>query len=65
MKQNQLIPAKRLYTLKEAAIFLGRTLYSVRELVWARELPIVKHGKKQWVDVQDLNNFIEKHKGFA
>jgi hypothetical protein len=33
---------KRLYTLKEAAQYLGRSAWSMRELIWAGEIPIVR-----------------------
>jgi hypothetical protein len=59
---------KRLYTLREAGFYLGRSEYSVRTLVWNGDLPVIKnpggdqHGKKQWVDVADMDSFIEKNK---
>jgi excisionase family DNA binding protein len=53
---------KRLYSLPEAAHYLGRTLWSIRELVWAGKLPIVRDGKRIFVDINDLNAYIEKNK---
>ena len=59
---------KRLYTLKEAGIYLGRSEYSVRTLIWNGVLPVIKNpggdqnGKKQWVDILDMDNFIESSK---
>lgn len=57
---------KRLYTLKEAAIYLGRKEYSVRDLVWKQALPVVKEedGRKLYIDIEDLNNYIKEHKAF-
>jgi len=55
-------PHKRLYTLAEAGGYLGRSVYSVRTLIWAGKIPIVKDGKKQWVDIVDLDLFIERNK---
>lgn len=55
-------PAKRLYTLKEAGEYLGRSEYSVRTLIWGGVLPVVRSGKKQWVDILDMDLFIEKNK---
>ena len=54
--------AKRLYTLKEAGVYLGRSEYSVRSLIWSGGLPVVKHGKKQWVDILDLDSYVERNK---
>ncbi len=53
---------KRLYSLKEAAYYLGRTLWSARELVWAGKLPVVRDGKRIFVDVNDLESYVTKNK---
>jgi len=53
---------KRLYTLPEAAKYLGRTLWSMRELVWAGKIPIVKDGKRIFIDFNDLESYISKNK---
>ncbi|MGZ6225903.1 MAG: helix-turn-helix domain-containing protein [Syntrophales bacterium] len=57
---------KRLYTLKEAAQYLGRSEWGMRELVWKRLIPtvIAKAGRKIYIDVIDLDAFIEKNKTF-
>jgi len=54
--------SKRLYTLPEAAKYLGRTLWSMRELVWAGKIPIVKDGKRIFIDFNDLESYISKNK---
>lgn len=55
---------KRLYTLKEAAEYLGRSVWGVRDLIWARVIPVVKQQgcRKMYLDITDLNAFIEKNK---
>ena len=53
---------KRLYTLCEAADYLGRSVWSVRRLIWNGEVPAVKAGGRVHVDVRDMDDFIEKHK---
>jgi excisionase family DNA binding protein len=55
---------KRLFTLKEAAVYLGRSVYGVRELIWSQVIPVIKQVgcRKMYLDVDDLNNFIEKNK---
>ena len=60
-------PGKRLYSIQEAAKYLGRGPDSVRELIYAKELPIIKRGEdpqrgKVWIDVRDLDSWIEGHK---
>ncbi len=53
---------KRLYNLPEAAQYLGRTLWSMRELIWKGSLPIVREGKRIFVDRVDLDAYIERNK---
>lgn len=55
---------KRLYTLKEAAEYLGRSEWGMRTLIWSREIPVVKMrgGRKIFIDINDLNAFITRHK---
>ncbi len=55
---------KRLYTLKEAAVYLGRSVWSMRDLIWSGRLPVVKEngGRKIYLDILDLEDFIEKNK---
>jgi excisionase family DNA binding protein len=53
---------KRLYSLPEAAVYLGRSTWSVRRLVWNGELPQVRAGRRVHVDVQDMDAFIEHNK---
>ena len=53
---------KRLYSLPEAAHYLGRTLWSMRELVWKGSIPIVREGKRIFVDIVDLEAYVNKHK---
>jgi len=60
--QNVYIPRKRLYNLKEAAEYLGRPVWGMRELVWAGKLPVIQDGRKMYLDIYDLNKYIEKSK---
>ena len=55
---------KRLYTLKEAAEYLGRSEWSMRELIWSGSIRVVKVGRKIYVDIEDLNDFINRNKSF-
>jgi len=61
-KESNYIPRKRLYTVKEAAEYLGHTVWGLRSLIWSKTLPVVQNGRKQFVDIFDLNTFIEKNK---
>ena len=53
---------KRLYNLHEAAIYLGRSTWSVRRLIWAGELPTVRAGGRVHLDLRDMDEFIDQHK---
>ena len=55
-------PTKRLFSIPEAAVYLGRSTWSVRHLIWNGELPQIKAGRRVHVDLQDMEKFIERHK---
>ena len=57
-------PSPRLLPLKDAATWLGLTVWAMRERIWAGDLPVVQFpgGRKQYIDVQDLETFIENNK---
>jgi hypothetical protein len=60
--QNRMIPEKRLYSVKESATYLGHTEWGVRSLIWGKKLPVVRYGRKQWIDIYDLDKFIQDNK---
>ena len=55
-------PMKRLYSIPEAAYYLGRTVPALRQMIWAGKLPIRRDGKRIFLDVQDLDTYIDKRK---
>ena len=56
----------RLLPLKEAARYLGLSLWAMRERCWSGDLRVVrfKGGRKIFLDVRDLEKFIEENKDF-
>ena len=54
--------SKRLYSVNEASIYLGRTVWAVREMLWAGKLPYIKDGRRILLDIQDMNAWVEKNK---
>ncbi len=54
--------SKRLYTIGEAAVYLGRSPWSVRHLIWAGQLPEVRAGRRVHLDIKDLDAFIDRNK---
>ncbi|MGV8080190.1 MAG: helix-turn-helix domain-containing protein [Syntrophales bacterium] len=53
---------KRLYALPEAAVYLGRSIWAVREMVWAGKLPVVRDGRRILLDIHDMDRWIEMQK---
>lgn len=53
---------KRLFDLKEAAYYLGRPIFSVRTLIWNGALPVVKEGRKMYLDIYDLDKYVDQNK---
>ena len=53
---------KRLYSVKEAGRYLGRSPWAVRDLIKKNILPHVRQGRRVMVDVLDMDRFIEKYK---
>ncbi len=53
---------KRLYRIDEAALYLGRSEWSIRRLIWGGHLPQVRQGRRVHIDIQDMEQFIERNK---
>ena len=37
---------KRLFNMKEAALYLGRSEWGVRRLIWSGDLPYIRQGRR-------------------
>ena len=60
---NPMCPLKkRLFTIQEAAVYLGRSTWSIRELIWKGSLPCVREGRRIHLDISDLDQWIEKRR---
>jgi excisionase family DNA binding protein len=57
-------PCKRLFTLKEAAEYMGRSEWGMRDLIWKGDIPIIRQSgcRKIFIDIVDLDEFIERNK---
>jgi excisionase family DNA binding protein len=51
-----------LLDVKQAAVYLGRTEQSVQHLIYDKELPVVRVGRRVHLHRHDLDRWIEKHK---
>jgi hypothetical protein len=61
-RRNPKGPVKRLYTLPEAAFYMGRTVPQMRELQWKGKVCFIKDGKRIFFDVRDLDSYIDQAK---
>jgi excisionase family DNA binding protein len=48
--------------VKDAAIYLGRSEQSVQHLIFQKDLPVVRAGRRVHLDRKDLDAWIEKNK---
>jgi excisionase family DNA binding protein len=53
---------KRLYTVPEAALYLGRTEWGIRGLIDNGRLPVVRIDRRVLIDVRDMDRIIEETK---
>jgi len=56
------VPVKRLYSIKELVDRIGATEWFWRSQIWDGQLPYVQVGRKMFVDIMDIETFINKHK---
>jgi len=55
----------RMLNVRQAAEYLGATVWFVRTISWEKRLPAVKFGNRLLFDVRDLDRFIEQAKAEA
>ena len=57
----------RLLTLQQAAVYLGRSPHTVREMVYGHVFPVIQQGErsKMWLDIQDLDKWIDDNKALV
>jgi excisionase family DNA binding protein len=55
-------PGRRLLNLREAAFYLGVSVWTLRGMLHNGDLPYVRAGRRLLVDRQDLDRWIDAHK---
>ena len=55
-------PEKRLYSIKESSVYLGRSVWALREVIHAGKLPYVKADRRIFLDIYDMDEWIERNK---
>lgn len=53
---------QRLLTVTEAARYLGRSKASVQHMVSAQTLPVVRSGRRVFLDIRELDGWIEQNR---
>jgi excisionase family DNA binding protein len=51
-----------LLDVKQAAVYLGRTEQAIQHLIFDKELPVVRVGRRVHLHRPDLDRWIEKNK---
>lgn len=51
-----------LLTVKQAAVYLGRSEQAVQHLIFQKELPVVRNGRRVHLDRRDMDAWIERNK---
>ena len=54
--------ARRLYDIQAVAAYLGIPPHTVREMIWRGDLPYVRLGRRQYLDIKDVDSYIEMNK---
>lgn len=54
--------SKRLYNINEAAQYLGRSVWALREMYYKGKIPCVRDGRRMLFDITDLDAWIESNK---
>lgn len=62
MKTQEQRERKRLYSLQEAAEYIGRSYAAVRNLVATGALPSHRRDRRRFIDREDLDRWIEMSK---
>ena len=55
--------ARRLLSVRDAAVYLGISQWTMRGLGWNGEIPQIKIGRRVLYDLADLDRFVELSKG--
>jgi len=53
---------KALLTIAEAAHYIGRSKPALENLIYNRQIPVVRRGRRVHLHKQDLDDWINKHR---
>jgi excisionase family DNA binding protein len=55
----------RLLGVKQAAAYLGATVWYIRSIIWDKKIPSLRLGKRDLLDIADLDAFVASQKRAA
>jgi len=61
-KSPEMRVAPRLLSVPQAADYLGRSEQSIQHLIFRREIPVVRCGRRVHLDKVELDRWIERNK---
>ncbi|SPE32051.1 hypothetical protein SBA6_170009 [Candidatus Sulfopaludibacter sp. SbA6] len=53
---------RRLYTVEESAVYMGRSLEAMQHMIGAGKIPTVRLDRRVFIDVRDLDRLIDQSK---
>jgi excisionase family DNA binding protein len=59
MKSKPQPPEPRLFNVRMAAVYLGTSVWQVRQLVWTKKLPELRFGSKLMFDRKTLDKYVD------
>ena len=59
---KKMTPGKRLFTLEQAGIYLGRSEWTIGDMCRKGILPYIQDRDRKFIDVKDLDEWIKANK---
>jgi len=52
----------RLLTVKQAAAYISSPVWTVRTIIWRREIKVIRKGKAYLIPIEELDSWIDRTK---
>ena len=59
---HRITDSPRLLNIKKASLYSGIPIWGIRNLIWNEQLPHITIGKKFYIDVNDIEVWINNNK---
>lgn len=54
--------ASRMLNIKQAAVYMGASVWFVRSIIWNRQIPFARFGNRLVLDRKDIDAYIDAQK---